>query len=120
MLLPNDGQRKRIVEVGRIGQLIASGRARLAREVVSGRYQPGQSVQLREIADHYELDDESVLETFAELQALGMVNVIGNSSAIIHSPNPKEMQEPSPGCSRRDCRTNGSSGPQRQDHRSPE
>src|SRR5258708_7723351 len=67
--------------------------ARLAREIFSGRYQPGQSVQLREIADHYELDDESVLETFIELQALGMVNVNGNSSAIIHSPNPKEMQE---------------------------
>lgn len=67
--------------------------ARLAREIVSGRYQPGQSVQVREIADHYELDGESVLKTFAELQALGMVNLIGNSSAIIHSPNPKEMQE---------------------------
>ena len=93
MVLPNDGQRKTIVEVGRSGQLIASGRSRLAREIFSGRYQPGQSVQLREIADHYELDDESVLKTFAELQALGMVNLIGNSSAIIHSPNPKEMQE---------------------------
>jgi serine phosphatase RsbU (regulator of sigma subunit) len=93
MVLPNDGQRKRIVEVGRSGQLIASGRSRLAREIFSGRYQPGQSVQLREIADHYELDDESVLKTFAELQALGMVNLIGNSSAIIQSPNPKEMQE---------------------------
>jgi serine phosphatase RsbU (regulator of sigma subunit) len=93
MVLPNDGQRKRIVEVGRSGQPIASGRSRLAGEIFSGRYQPGQSVQLREIADHYELDDESVLKTFAELQALGMVNLIGNSSAIIHSPNPKEMQE---------------------------
>jgi DNA-binding GntR family transcriptional regulator len=93
MVLPNDGQRKSFMEVGRSGQLIASGRARLAREIVTGRYQPGQSVQLREIAEHYELDDESVLETFAELQALGMVNVIGDSSAIIHSPNPKEMQE---------------------------
>lgn len=93
MVLANDGQRKSFMEVGRTGQLIASGRARLAREIFTGRYQPGQSVQLREIADHYELDDESVLETFAELQALGMVNVIGNSSAIVHSPNPKEMQE---------------------------
>ena len=50
-------------------------------------------MQLREIADHYALDDESALKTFAELQALGFVNLIGNSSAIIHSPNPKEMQE---------------------------
>lgn len=93
MVLANDGQRKSFMEVGRSGQLIASERARLAREIVSGRYPPGQSVQLREIAEHYELDDESVLETFAELQALGMVNVIGDASAIIHSPNPKEMQE---------------------------
>src|SRR5260370_29537935 len=93
MVLPKDGQRKRIVEVDRSIQLIASGRSRLSREIFSGRYQPGQSVQLREIADHYELDDESVLKTFAELQALGMVNLIGNSSAIINSPNPKEMQE---------------------------
>jgi serine phosphatase RsbU (regulator of sigma subunit)/DNA-binding transcriptional regulator YhcF (GntR family) len=93
MVLANDGQRKSFMEVGCSGQLNASGRARLAREIFSGRYQSGQSVQLREIADHYELDDESVLETFAELQALGLVNLIGNSSAIIHSPNPKEMQE---------------------------
>ena len=92
MVLACDGQRKSFMEVGRSGQLIASGRARL-KEIFSGRYQPGQSVQLREIADHYELDHESVLKTFAELQALGMINLIGNSSAIIHSSNPKEMQE---------------------------
>jgi len=36
---------------------------------------------------------DSPRKNFAELQALGMVSLIGSSSAIIHSPNPKEMQE---------------------------
>jgi hypothetical protein len=38
MVLPNEGQRKRVVEVGRSGQLIAAGRSRLTRELFSGRY----------------------------------------------------------------------------------
>ena len=50
-------------------------------------------MQLREIAAKYELDDQSVLKTFAEFQALGMVTLSGHFSAIIHSSNPKEMQE---------------------------
>jgi DNA-binding GntR family transcriptional regulator len=68
-------------------------RARLAREIFSGRYRPGQSVQLREVAEECRLDDDSVLKAFAEFQALGMVTLTGNGSAIVHSPNPKEMQE---------------------------
>jgi DNA-binding GntR family transcriptional regulator/AraC-like DNA-binding protein len=50
-------------------------------------------VRLREIAVEYELDNESVLKAFAEFQALGMVTLSGNSSAIVRSPIPKETQE---------------------------
>ena len=69
------------------------GRSRLARELFSGRFQARQSVQLREIAVAYELDNESVVKAFAEFQALGMVTLSGNSSAIVRSPNPDEIQE---------------------------
>jgi sigma-B regulation protein RsbU (phosphoserine phosphatase) len=50
-------------------------------------------VHLREVAAEYEMDNESVLKAFAEFQTLGMVTLSGNFSAIVHSPNPKEMQE---------------------------
>jgi sigma-B regulation protein RsbU (phosphoserine phosphatase) len=39
------------------------------------------------------MDHDSVLKAFAEFQALGMIRLAGNFSAIVHSPNPKEMQE---------------------------
>jgi DNA-binding GntR family transcriptional regulator/AraC-like DNA-binding protein len=69
------------------------GRARLARELCSGRFRTMQSVQLREIAVEYELDKESVLKAFAEFQALGMVTLSGNSSAIVRSADPEQTQE---------------------------
>jgi DNA-binding GntR family transcriptional regulator len=50
-------------------------------------------VQLHEIAVEIELDHESVLRAFAEFQALGMVTLSENSSAIVRSPNPEETQE---------------------------
>jgi sigma-B regulation protein RsbU (phosphoserine phosphatase) len=50
-------------------------------------------VHLREVAAEYEMDNESVLKAFAEFQTLGMVTLSGNFSAIVHSPNPQEMQE---------------------------
>jgi DNA-binding GntR family transcriptional regulator/AraC-like DNA-binding protein len=65
----------------------------LATELFNGRFQPSQSVQLREIAAEFELDDEAVLKTFAEFQALGMVRLSENSSAIVRSANPEETQE---------------------------
>jgi DNA-binding GntR family transcriptional regulator/AraC-like DNA-binding protein len=73
--------------------LPGSGRTRLATELFNGRFQPSQSVQLREIAAEFELDDESVWKTFAEFQALGMVRLLENSSAIVRSANPEETQE---------------------------
>jgi sigma-B regulation protein RsbU (phosphoserine phosphatase) len=39
------------------------------------------------------MDNDSVLKAFAEFQALGMITLAGNFSAIVRSPNPKEMQE---------------------------
>ena len=67
--------------------------ARLARELLSGRYRPEQSVRLREIAQKYKMDNNSVSKVFAEFQTLGMVTLSGDYSAIVHSPNAKEMQE---------------------------
>src|SRR5580704_9122197 len=88
-------QRDSQTVVGFVGKrhLPGSGRTRLATELFSGRFRPSQSVQLREIAAEFELDDESVLKTFAEFQALGMVKLSENSSAIVRSANPEETQE---------------------------
>jgi DNA-binding GntR family transcriptional regulator/AraC-like DNA-binding protein len=65
----------------------------LARELFDGRFRPKQSVKLREIAIEYELDNASVLKVFAEFQALGMVTLSENFSAIVRSPYPEETQE---------------------------
>jgi DNA-binding GntR family transcriptional regulator/AraC-like DNA-binding protein len=75
------------------GDLPGSARTRLATQLFNGRFRPRQSVHLHEIAVEYELDNESVLKAFAEFQALGMVTLSGNSSAIVRSPNPEETQE---------------------------
>src|SRR5258708_26957966 len=69
------------------------GRTRLARELFGGRYRPGQSVQLREVAEEYKLDNDSVLKGFAEFQALGMSTLSGDFSAIVHDPKPRGLQE---------------------------
>ena len=71
----------------------AFGRTRLARELFDGRYRPGQSLQLDQIAAEHGMDNDSVLRAFAEFQALGLITLAGNFSAIVHSPNPKEMKE---------------------------
>jgi len=68
-------------------------RIRLARDLFGGAYRPGQSVKLSDVAAKYMLEAEAVLKLFAEFQALGMVTLGANRSAIIHSPNPKEMKE---------------------------
>ena len=68
-------------------------RVRLAGEIFSGGYRPGQSLKVSEIATQYDLDEDLVLRTFAEFQTLGMVTLLGESSAIVQSPKPKETQE---------------------------
>jgi serine phosphatase RsbU (regulator of sigma subunit)/DNA-binding transcriptional regulator YhcF (GntR family) len=69
------------------------GCARLAKDLLSGRYRPEQSVQLREIAEEYRMDNDSVLKVFAEFQMAGIVTLSEDCSAVVHSLNAKEMQE---------------------------
>ena len=91
MALANGKQSRTIARKN--GAPAQSWRMQLARELFEGRYKRGQRVQLREIGAKYKVDDEALLKAFAEFQALGMVTLSGSFSAIIHSPNPKEMQE---------------------------
>jgi serine phosphatase RsbU (regulator of sigma subunit) len=67
--------------------------ARLAREIFAGRYRAEESVHLPEIAAEYQLELDTVLRIFAEFQTIGMVTLSGKLTALIHSPNPKEIQE---------------------------
>ena len=89
MVLLNHGETKAVAGAARNGLRAKLARVRLAREIFDGRYLPGESVQLSEIAAKYQLDGDSVLTIFAELQTLGMVTLSGKSSAIVHSPNSK-------------------------------
>jgi len=92
-MLIKDGDRKAVVRVDARGHLPGLGQARLSRELFSGRFRPAQTVQLREIALEYGLDDETVLKAFAEFESLGMVTLSEGLSAIVLSPNLKEMEE---------------------------
>src|SRR5215472_16696818 len=92
MVLLNEGEAKTVDAVTSTGYP-SLGRTRLARELFRGRFRPRQSVELRKIAAEYQLDHESVLKTFAEFQALGMVTLSGNLSAIVRSRDPQETQE---------------------------
>jgi serine phosphatase RsbU (regulator of sigma subunit) len=69
------------------------GRARLARELFNGRYQPGESLELPQLACSYHIDPETLRAIFREFRALGFVTMSGKSTAIVCAPNPKEMQE---------------------------
>jgi len=93
MVVLNQGHTKTVVGVADAGYMPELGRTRLAREPFRGCFRPRQSVQLRKIAAEYQLDHESVLKTFAEFQALGMVTLAGNLSAIVRSPEPQENRE---------------------------
>jgi serine phosphatase RsbU (regulator of sigma subunit) len=63
------------------------------RDFLGGRYRPEQTVQLRDIAAEYGLDSKSLLRTLVEFQSIGMVTLSDHSSAMVHSPNAKEMRE---------------------------
>jgi serine phosphatase RsbU (regulator of sigma subunit) len=93
MSLWNDGKRREFGQVGRGARPSGSGWERLVRDLFEGRYGARQSVELNVIAAEYGLDNKAVLQAFADLQSLGMVSLSGNCSAVVHSPNPKEMQE---------------------------
>jgi serine phosphatase RsbU (regulator of sigma subunit) len=79
--------------VGADGQLNQLGRVRLARELFCDGYRPGRRVRLKEVAAKYGLGNDPVLKIFSEFQSLGLVSLSGNFSAVLHSPNSKEMQE---------------------------
>jgi len=89
----NDGGREVVVVMGDEGHLPGLGRTRLARELFSGRFRPGQSLQIDRIAVEHGMDKESVLRAFAEFQALGMITLADNFSASVNPPNAKAMQE---------------------------
>jgi len=89
----NDRGSEVVVRVGNKGQLPGLSRARLARELFSGRFRPGQCLQLDEIAVEFGMDNESAWKAFGEFQALGMITVAGNFSAIVNSPDPKGMRD---------------------------
>jgi serine phosphatase RsbU (regulator of sigma subunit) len=93
MILENRTRYKTAPIVGADGQLNELGRVRLARELFCGGYRPGQRVQLRDVAAKYGLRDDLVLTTFREFQSLGFATLSGNVSAVVRSPNSKEMQE---------------------------
>jgi serine phosphatase RsbU (regulator of sigma subunit) len=84
---------KSVSMVATNGDLNEVGRVRLTRELFCGRYRPGHRVRLREIAAKYGLDNDAVLKLFAEFQSLGLVTLTGKFSAVVHSPNAKEMHE---------------------------
>ena len=91
-MLLDQGARKAVEGVA--GKAVPGlGRTRLTRELCNGRFRTMQSVQLQDIAVEYELDNESVLKAFAEFQALGMVTLSGNSSAIVRSADPEQTEE---------------------------
>jgi DNA-binding GntR family transcriptional regulator len=60
---------------------------------VSEAQRAGRPLDLRAIAEEYEIEFDLVLKTFAEFQSLGMVAISDSFSAVVYSPNPKEMQE---------------------------
>jgi DNA-binding GntR family transcriptional regulator/AraC-like DNA-binding protein len=93
IVLPKYGGREVVVGVADKGQLPGLGRARLARDLFSGRFRPGQSLQIDRIADEHGMDKESVLKTLAEFHALGMITLANDFSATVNPPDAKGMQE---------------------------
>ncbi|MGB2663098.1 MAG: SpoIIE family protein phosphatase [Candidatus Acidiferrum sp.] len=69
------------------------GRGRFARELFTGRYQPGELLRLSNTAATYEIDEEALLNIFSECQSLGLLTLSNKKTAMVCAPNPKEMQE---------------------------
>jgi serine phosphatase RsbU (regulator of sigma subunit) len=69
------------------------GRGRFARELFTGRYQPGELLRLSNTAATYEIDEEALLNIFSECQSLGFLTLSNKKTAMVCAPNPKEMQE---------------------------
>lgn len=93
MIPLNRGKSEADAEEGKNGLARKSVRVRLAGEISNAHCRAGQSVKLTQIAAKYQLNEEAVSRIFAEFQALGMVILSGDSSAVVRSPSPEEMQE---------------------------
>jgi DNA-binding GntR family transcriptional regulator len=93
MMLLNQQNANAVEGISRESQRDHLALVRLARDIFNGRFRAGESVQLSEIETEYELDRRSVINALSEFQTLGMVTLSGRFSAIVHPPNPKEMQE---------------------------
>src|ERR1700730_3747496 len=89
----NRGEKKAEAATARNDPAGKVARVGLAGELSKDRCRTGESVKLSEIAAKFQLDQDSVSKIFAEFQTLGMVTLSENLSAVVHSPNPKEMQE---------------------------
>lgn len=87
------GEKEVVARRSHSGQPNKLARVRLAKKLFSGRYRPGESVHLSEIAGEYQLDVDSALKVLADFQTLGMVTLSGEFSVTVNSPNPKEMKE---------------------------
>lgn len=68
-------------------------RVRLSTDLLNGRYPQGERLQLHKIAKDYDVDLSSVSGIVADLHALGMVTIAEPDTAIVRSPDPKEMYE---------------------------
>jgi serine phosphatase RsbU (regulator of sigma subunit) len=93
MVLLNHGENEADAGAARTDPAGKLARVRLAGELSKDHCRTGESVKLSEIAAKFQLDQDSVLKIFAEFQTLGMVTLSGDLSAVVRSPNPKEMQE---------------------------
>jgi DNA-binding GntR family transcriptional regulator len=58
----------------------------------SGRFRPGQSLQIDRIAVEHGMDKESVLNAFAEFQGLGMITLANDFSASVNPPDFRGMR----------------------------
>ena len=92
-MLLKDGDRKAVVRVADKGHRHGLGLTGLAGELFSGRFRPGQCLQLDRIAVELGMDNESVLKACGEIQAIGMITFAEDFSAIVNSPDPKGMRD---------------------------
>jgi serine phosphatase RsbU (regulator of sigma subunit) len=74
-------------------QVGKAARIRLSTDLLNGRYPQGDRLQLVKVAQDYDLDPSTARGILADLHALGMVTLAGSDSAIVRSPDPKEMHE---------------------------
>ena len=51
------------------------GRGQFARELFTGRYQPGELLRLSNIVATYEIDEDALLNIFSECQSLGLLTL---------------------------------------------